>query len=139
MKLFSSEHIFKYTTIWLIYHFLYFYSFLYSHSWETVSAANWKKYPNEITPHVISVDYLGRWVDPTTKILHTERLLTCSQNAPAFISKLLGGENVSHVYEKSWVDPISKKITLVSRNLTFSNLMTVEETCTYTPDSRDNG
>lgn len=98
-----------------------------------VTAANWKKYPNEMTPHVINVDYLDRWVDPKTGFLYTERLLTCSQNAPAFISKLLGGENVSHVYEKSQVDPSGKKITLISKNLTFSNLMTVEETCTYTP------
>lgn len=89
------------------------------------------KYPNDHTPHVVHVDYLSRRVDPTTGILHTERLLTCRQNVPAFISRLLGGEHSSLVYEKSEVDPVRRTLTLRSQNLTFCNAVVVEETCRY--------
>ena len=34
--------------------------------WDTVSVANWLKYPNTHTPHVLHVDYLQRYVDPAT-------------------------------------------------------------------------
>lgn len=91
--------------------------------------ANWMKYPNDHTPHVVHVDYLSRRVDPETGILHTERLLSCRQNAPAFISRLFGGEDSSLFYEKSEVDPQGRSIVLRSRNLTFCNLIVVEETC----------
>lgn len=77
------------------------------------------------------VDYLSRHVDPATGILHTERLLTCRQNVPAFISRILGGEDSSLFYEKSEVDPQGRTLTLRSRNLTFCNLLVVEETCRY--------
>lgn len=97
-----------------------------------MSIANWIKYPNEQTPHVVHVDYLSRHVDPETGILHTERLLTCRQNVPAFISRILGGDDSSLFYEKSEVDPQGRTLTLRSRNLTFCNLLVVEETCQYT-------
>ncbi|KAK3827453.1 MAG: PRELI-like family-domain-containing protein [Benniella sp.] len=60
----------------------------FDHSWAQVTAANWQKYPNEQCPHVIAVDVLSRHVDPNTGVLHTERLLTCNQNAPALILKV---------------------------------------------------
>lgn len=70
-------------------------------------------------------------MDPETGILHTERLLTCRQNVPAFISRLIGGENSSLFYEKSEVDRTGRTLTLRSRNLTFCHLLVVEETCRY--------
>jgi hypothetical protein len=88
------------------------------------------KYPNGHAPHVVHVDYLSRYVSPTG-VLHTERLLTCRQNVPAFLSRLFGGEDSSLFYERSEVDPSGRTLTLRSRNLTFCNLLVVEETCVY--------
>lgn len=45
--------------------------------------------------------------------------------------KLIGGQNSSIVYERSVVDLSGRKLVLKSTNLTYSHLMTVEETCTY--------
>lgn len=101
------------------------------HPWETVSIANWIKYPNQMAPHVTNVDYLSRRIDPKTGHLYTERLLSCKQNVPEFILKLVGGQNSSIVYEKSVVDLDGRRLTLKSTNLTYSHLMTVEETCIY--------
>ncbi len=119
MKAFSTEHIF-------------------THPWDRVTMANWTKYPSDLTPHVLSVDYLSRSVDPATGTLLTERLLTCKQAVPAFLSRLLGVEHdCSYVYEQSRVDPRGGTITLRSHNLTFSNVIAIEETCKYARDPAD--
>ncbi|KAF2142500.1 uncharacterized protein K452DRAFT_249244 [Aplosporella prunicola CBS 121167] len=116
MKIFSTSHDFDY-------------------SWEEVSAANWRKYSpwNEKTPHVIAVDTLARHVDPETGILRTERLITCKQSTPKWLNSFLGGQDVSHVYETSYVDPRNKKVTMCSMNMTWSDLLSVRETVVYKP------
>lgn len=45
----------------------------------------------------------------------------------------MGGNETSHVYETSYVDPAEKKVTMVSSNLTFSNIISCHETVTYSP------
>jgi len=107
----------------------------FDYSWEEVSTANWRKYCpwNEKSTHVIAVDTLSRHVDPETGILRTERLITCRQSAPIWLASLMGGNETSHVYETSYVDPSSKKVTMTSNNLTFSNIISVQETVVYQP------
>ncbi|OHE99105.1 PRELI-like family protein [Colletotrichum orchidophilum] len=113
----------------------------FNYSWEEVSAANWRKYCpwNDKTTHVIAVDTIGRSVDPATGILRTERLITCKQTAPKWFSSLVGGgganPDVSHVFETSYVDPANKTVTMVSQNLTFANLISVQESVVYKPVS----
>ena len=109
----------------------------FDYSWEEVSTSNWCKYGpwNEKTPHVIAVDTLSRTVDPATGILRTERLITCKQSAPKWILSILGGQDTSLVYETSYVDPRCKKVTLCSMNMTWSDLLSVRETCVYEPSS----
>ncbi|KAF1849666.1 MSF1-domain-containing protein [Cucurbitaria berberidis CBS 394.84] len=107
----------------------------FDYSWEEVSTNNWQKYGpwNELTPHVIAVDTLSRAVDPATGILRTERLITCQQSTPKWINCILGGQDTSMVYETSYVDPVAKKLTLCSMNVTWADLLNVRETCTYQP------
>lgn len=114
MKLFSSEHQFAYP-------------------WEQVTAANWQKYPNEVSTHVVGVDVLRREVDPSTGILTTERLLTCEQAIPSWLRPLVVGNSRSYVREISLVDPHRKTLTMRSCNLTMCNLLRVHETCVYSP------
>ncbi|KAH7389677.1 PRELI-like family-domain-containing protein [Phaeosphaeria sp. MPI-PUGE-AT-0046c] len=107
----------------------------FDYSWEEVSTSNWRKYGpwNEKTPHVIAVDTLSRTVDPATGILRSERLITCRQSTPKWINTILGGQDTSMVYETSYVDPVAKKLTLCSMNVTMADLLNVRETCTYQP------
>ncbi|TAQ91524.1 hypothetical protein B7494_g197 [Chlorociboria aeruginascens] len=107
----------------------------FDYSWEEVSTANWRKYCpwNEQSTHVIAVDTLSRHVDPGTGILRTERLITCKQSAPRWLNSLMGGNETSHVFETSYVDPESKKVTMTSSNMTFSNIISVQETVIYKP------
>ena len=83
---------------------------------------------------MIAVDTLSRHVDPDTGILRTERLITCKQPAPVFVTALLGGQCTTHSYEKSYVDPKSKRVTMCSTNLTWANMISVRETVVYEPD-----
>jgi len=111
----------------------------FDYSWDEVSTANWRKYCpwNDKSPHVIAVDTLSRRVDPATGILRTERLITCQQSAPQWIVTLLGGNTTSHVYEVSYVDPTTKKVTMCSTNMSWSNLLNCRETVVYQPSSSD--
>ncbi|KAF8949622.1 hypothetical protein CPC16_007232 [Podila verticillata] len=109
----------------------------FNHSWAQVTAANWMKYPNEQCPHVIAVDVLDRHVDPETGVLRTERLLTCNQNAPALVLKFLGGSTLSYVRETSELDPKTKKLTMKTQNLSMCNVLTINETVTYTVNPQD--
>ena len=108
----------------------------YDYSWEEVSTANWRKYGpwNNRSEHVIAVDTISRSVDPNTGILRTERLITCRQSAPEWIKTVFGcSMDESFVYEASYVDPAKRTLTMVSQNLTWSNLVNVQEEVTYSP------
>lgn len=107
----------------------------FDYSWEEVTTANWQKYCpwNDKSTHVIGVDTLSREVDPNTGILRTERLITCNQSVPQWILNLFGGSPIAYVYETSYVDPISKKVTMCSTNMTWSNVLNVQETVVYQP------
>lgn len=110
-------------------------SVTFNYSWDEVSTANWRKYCpwNEKSTHVIAVDTLSRSVDPTTGILRSERLITCRQSAPEWLKAVIGCMDESQVLETSYVDPRNKTVTMVSTNLTWSNLISVRETVVYRP------
>ncbi|RMD44767.1 hypothetical protein DV735_g309, partial [Chaetothyriales sp. CBS 134920] len=120
MRIFSSSHTFDY-------------------SWEEVSTNNWRKYCpwNANADHVLAVDTVSRHVDAATGILRTERLITCRQAAPKWVLSLLGGDTTSFVYEVSYVDPVAKKVTMCSTNMTWSNLLQCRETVVYQPSATD--
>ncbi|ERT02957.1 protein MSF1 [Sporothrix schenckii 1099-18] len=111
----------------------------FDYSWEEVSTANWRKYCpwNEKSTHVIAVDTLSRTVDPATGILRTERLITCKQSVPDWLKTVFGSaicnNGESQVFETSYVDPNARSVIMVSQNLTWSNLLSVQETVVYQP------
>lgn len=107
----------------------------FNYSWEEVSTGNWRKYCpwNDKTTHVIAVDTISREVDPATGILRTERLITCKQAAPEIFKAVFGCMDTSQVFETSYVDPTNKTVTMVSHNLTWANLVQVQETVVYKP------
>lgn len=107
----------------------------FDYSWEEVTTANWRKYCpwNDKSPHVIAVDTIAREVDPATGILRTERLITCKQAAPEWMKAFFGGMDTSQVVETSYVDPSTKTVTMVSQNITWANLVQVQETVVYKP------
>ena len=90
-----------------------------------------------MSPQVVHVDILDRHIDKSTGILYTERLIACTQPMPVWMRRLLGTEDVSYFREISFVNPREMTHEAVTKNLTFSNLMTVEERIQYSPSSAD--
>ncbi|CAG8558731.1 4983_t:CDS:2 [Paraglomus occultum] len=93
MKIFTTSHIFRYP-------------------WTQVSAANWRKYPNENCPHVIAIDVIDQHVDPETA-------------------------SVTYAREISEIDPKNKVLKMTSWNLNLKHLVNVAETVVYSEDPED--
>ncbi|CAK9441372.1 uncharacterized protein LODBEIA_P52400 [Lodderomyces beijingensis] len=108
-------------------------NYLFNYPWDQVTAANWQKYPNELSTHVISVDILDRQI-VDNKILRTERLIGCKQSIPRWLSFLVGGASTSYVREVSEIDLEQRSLVMKSMNLTMNHLLLVKETVVYRPD-----
>lgn len=105
---------------------------VFNYPWDYVSAANWRKYPNEQSKHVVGVDVLRRELKQGKLI--TERLITCKQPIPSWLQYMVGVEDRSYVREVSIIDPVSHTLTMRSVNLTMTSLLKVRETVIYKPD-----
>lgn len=109
-------------------------NYTFPHSWSILTAATWRKYPNDLSAHVLSCDVVGRSYDPVSGKLRTERLICCKQNAPAILRRLgLPIPELAYFREVSEVNPKTLVHEAKTYNLTLRNILTVEETCRYTP------
>lgn len=115
MKLFETTHHFEYP-------------------WDQVTAANWRKYPNELAAHVVLVDVLSRTIDAEKKILRTERLIGCKQAIPRWLSYAIGAQERNYVREVSEVDLENQTLVMKLMNLTLNHFMLVNETVVYKPN-----
>ncbi|KAJ3181885.1 hypothetical protein HDU85_003400 [Gaertneriomyces sp. JEL0708] len=103
---------------------------LFPYPFSTLTTANYRKYPNTHSPHVRSVDILSRTVLPNG-ILRTERLLGVTQSVPALLRRVLPIPDVMYFREVSFLDHGEKSFIAVSRNLSLSEVVTVEERCEF--------
>ncbi|XP_043352053.1 PRELI domain containing protein 3B isoform X3 [Dermochelys coriacea] len=118
MKIWTSEHVFD-------------------HPWETVTTAAMQKYPNPMNPSVIGVDVLDRHIDPSGK-LHSHRLLSTEWGMPSIVKSLIGAcRTKTYVQEHSVVDPVKKTMELKSSNISFTNLVSVDERLIYKPHPQE--
>lgn len=118
MKIWTSEHVFD-------------------HPWETVTTAAMQKYPNPMNPSVVGVDVLDRHVDPSGK-LHSHRLLSTEWGLPSIVKSLIGAARTkTYVQEHSVVDPVTRTMELKSTNISFTNMVSVDERLTYKPHLQD--
>jgi len=111
MKFWSQQHTFEYP-------------------WDKVAAAAQRKYPNPLNSAVVGVDVIDRYLD-RQGILRTHRLIHTSWSMGDFAEKLLG-RSPQYASEHSACDPVNKKLVLRSRNLTFCDVISVDETLVYT-------
>uniref|UniRef100_H3CNL5 PRELI domain containing 3 n=2 Tax=Tetraodon nigroviridis TaxID=99883 RepID=H3CNL5_TETNG len=118
MKIWTSEHIFN-------------------HPWETVTKAAMQKYPNPMNPSVFGVDVLDRSVDKQGR-LHSTRLLSTEWGLPSIVTSIIGKTRTcTYIQEQSVVDPNKKTLELQSTNITFTNMVSVDERLTYKPHPED--
>ncbi|XP_064466373.1 PRELI domain containing protein 3B-like [Ornithodoros turicata] len=117
MKIWTSEHTFN-------------------HPWETVAQAAWRKYPNPMNPAVVGIDVVDRQVTGSG-VLKSHRLISTRWGLPGWAQKILGADRTCYASEHSVVDPSQRTMTLLSRNLTFCNEVSVVEKLTYTQHPQD--
>jgi len=118
MKIWTSEHTFN-------------------HPWETVTKAAMQKYPNPMNPGVFGVDVLDRGVD-TAGRLHSTRLLSTEWGLPSMAKSMFGvTRTCTYVQEHSVVDPKERTFELKSTNISFTNIVAVDEKLTYKPHPQD--
>ncbi|XP_029948555.1 PRELI domain containing protein 3B [Salarias fasciatus] len=118
MKIWTSEHVFN-------------------HPWETVTKAAMQKYPNPMNPSVIGVDVLDRDVDRQGRLC-SKRLLSTEWSLPSIVKSIMGiSRTYTYVQEQSVVDPNEKTFELQSTNITFTNMVSVDEKLTYKPHPDD--
>ncbi|XP_074082359.1 PRELI domain containing protein 3B-like [Macrotis lagotis] len=121
MKIWMSEHVFD-------------------HPWETVTTAAMQKYPNRMNPSVVGVvDVLDRHIDPTGK-LNSHRLLSKEWGMPSIVKLLIGAARTkTYVQEHSVVDPVEKTMELKYTNISFTNMVSVDERRIYKPHPQEPG
>eukprot|EP01135_Chromosphaera_perkinsii_P005829 Nk52_evm18s367 gene=Nk52_evmTU18s367 len=105
----------------------------FPHTWEKVTSGVWQKYPNPYSPQVAAVDCIHSVVEEG--VLKRKRVISSNWELPGWIQSLLPSNCT--VVEKTEVDPSNKKFVMRSKNITGSNILQVEETCTYTPHPED--
>lgn len=104
------------------------------HPWPTVTLANWNKYPNPLSSHVVSCDVLSRQVSQDG-ILTTERLLCCKQPVPSLLKRLgLGFSDLAYFHEVSTLNLKTQEFTAQTVNLSMRSLLDVSETCVLSVD-----
>ncbi|XP_071091686.1 PRELI domain containing protein 3B-like [Haliotis cracherodii] len=108
----------------------------FDHPWETVVKAAWRKYPNPMNPSVQGIDVVERQVTPDGK-LKSHRLLSTSWGLSAWVTKIVGMDQVCYASEHSEVDTANRTLTMRTRNLTFCNVVTVDEYLSYVPHPED--
>jgi hypothetical protein len=112
MKIWTSEHVFN-------------------HSWEMVSEGQWQKYPNPHNQAVVGTDVVDRRV--IDGVLHSSRIISSDWRLADWVQRLIGANKVCYAHEYSTVDPVNRVMKMNSKNLTFCNFVTMEESMTYRP------
>jgi len=112
MKIWTSEHVFN-------------------HSWESVTGGQWQKYPNPHNQAVVGTDVLERKVE--NGVLYSNRIISSDWGLAEWVQKLIGANKVCYAHELSMVNPRERIMEMRSRNLSFNNFVTMEETMTYRP------
>ncbi|XP_048200243.1 PRELI domain containing protein 3B-like [Perognathus longimembris pacificus] len=96
-----------------------------------------QKYPNPMNPRVVGMDVLARHVDSSRK-LHSHRLLSTEWGLPSIVKSLIGAARTKmYLHEHSVVDPVEKTMELKSTNISFTNMVSIDERLVYKPHPQD--
>lgn len=117
MKIWTTEHIFQ-------------------HPWEEVVQGALRKYPNPFNSNVTGLDVVERKVD-SDGVLRSHRLMSTTWNLPSWSERLIGLNHHCFGSEHSEINPVKKLMKLRTRNLTFSNVITIEEHLSYEANPQD--
>ncbi|KAI0980878.1 hypothetical protein GJ496_001742 [Pomphorhynchus laevis] len=111
----------------------YFISHVLPFSWEHIVRAYWQKYPNTYSKHVISEDTLSKQISDSGSKLKVRRAMQKIGHVPTWAERFISNGSKGFVIEDIVVNTKSKTMTIITQNLSFRNIMIVEERCEYKP------
>merc|ERR1719382_205179 len=101
----------------------------------TVTIGQWQKYPNPINQALVGTDVVDRKV--VDGVLHSHRIISSDWGLADWVQRLIGANKVCYASEYSTVDPKNRLMEMRSKNMSFCNVVNMEEKMTYTPDPED--
>ncbi|KEI36232.1 uncharacterized protein L969DRAFT_67931, partial [Mixia osmundae IAM 14324] len=100
---------------------------VYDSPWVDVALAFFLRYPNPLSPHVISCDVISRSFDPTTLRLHTTRVLLKKGKLPKWAPRSVAERSESWILEESVLDLATQSLECTTSNLDHKNYLSVTE------------
>jgi 4-amino-4-deoxychorismate lyase len=94
----------------------------------SLASANFRKYPNPHSPHVISCDVLSRKV--SNMEIHTTRLLCLQQQVPSFIKPFVSDPSTFFI-EHSVLDGKTGEYSATTTNLSLRDYFIAEENISF--------
>merc|ERR1711934_640859 len=70
-------------------------------------------------------------------VLHSHRIISSDWGLADWVQRLIGANKVCYASEYSTVDPKNRLMEMRSKNMSFCNVVNMEEKMTYTPDPED--
>nr|CAB3265145.1 PRELI domain-containing protein 1, mitochondrial-like [Phallusia mammillata] len=104
---------------------------LISTSWHNAVSSFWMKYPNQYSKHVLTEDVLERSITPDGK-LYTRRILSKTNPLPHW-GRWVFSANLKQmvpILEESIVDPVTKTMKVYTWNISYKQMMDVQECMT---------
>merc|ERR1712142_965182 len=106
-----------------------------NHSWETVTEGQWQKYPNPHNQAVVGTDVLDRRVE--NGVLYSNRIISSDWGLADWAQRLIRTNKVCYAQETSMVNPKERVMEMHSHNLSFCNVVNMQEKMTYRPHPED--
>lgn len=88
------------------------------------------RYPNPLTPHIVSVDVVSRKVSLQSGCLYTDRIILkrgASSALPKWFPKSILGKSEAWIFERSSVDVDGNEAVVMTRNLDHRHVMDLQE------------
>lgn len=104
--------------------------FIFKYKWNNVTLSFWNKYPNNYNKNVVATHVIDRYIE--NNILITNRIIETS------FFKYIPYMKQFLISEYSEVNYDLKQMTIISKNITFTNNISVEEHITFKTNDIEN-
>jgi hypothetical protein len=99
---------------------------VHSSSFASAVLAFWLRYPNPLTPHIVSADIVSRQVSLQSGCLYTDRIIL-KRGAASALPKWILGKTEAWIFERSSVDVEGNEAIVMTRNLDLRRVMDLQE------------
>jgi hypothetical protein len=110
--------------------------YTFKNSFRDVFLASWLKYPNPRRPDILASDIISKELDVERAVLTVTRLVQVKGFVPSWLQYLTSAGSVMFVLEESKTNVPERTFTMRSKNITFADVLRVEERCVYQPEAQ---